>query len=88
MNLQCRSSLLTELAVEYENGLPGTISAQGWRRLCDALSEQEVLDTVGGVDVDCAWDVSAVVLIVEAAVDHVEVLYLGVVLTVKKRVEL
>ena len=74
--------------MEHEDRLPGGIVARRRLRLVRVETEEEFLHARGRVDVDGAGDVAAVVLVVEAAVDDVELVELRIVGAIEELVEL
>ena len=74
--------------MENKDRLLARVAASGRGRLGRPHPEEEVLDARGGVDVDSAGNVPAVVLVVEAAVDYVVSGQSRVVFTVKEIIQL
>ncbi len=87
-HLQCRSSLNAELTVEHKDRLLTRVATRRRRGFVRRHAQEELLDTLGCVDVDGAWNMAAVVLIVEPAVNDVIILQLRVIDTIQQAVEL
>lgn len=82
-NIQCRSSLGTELAMEDKNTLLMRITAGRGFGFGNTRAEQEVLDSSRCVDVDGAGNVATVIFVVEPAVDDLEGCNLRIVDTIQ-----
>jgi hypothetical protein len=65
---QSRGAFDTKFAMEYKHGLLGCITA-GRRPGLISSAKEKFFYTCGRIDVDGAWDVPAVVLVVETTVD-------------------
>lgn len=74
--------------MEDQNCLPCVVAADGRPRLGQTLTQKQVFDSAGRVDVDGTTNVSSSVLIVEATVNDVVVIDFVVVASVQEFVNL
>lgn len=72
--------------MEDQNCLPCGITADTWFR--STLSEKKFLHSRRGIDVDSAWNMPAVIFVLEAAIDDMELGNLCAVCAVEQGIQL
>jgi len=70
-NIQGRGPFCAELAMEDENGLSGSISADRRFRLKGIGAQKKLFDSSGRIDIESARDMTTVVLVIKPAVNDV-----------------
>jgi hypothetical protein len=72
-DVQSGSSLRTEFAVEYNYRLLRQVGTSTWLRSLHSRAKEEIFHQGCGSDVDSPRDMTAVVFVVEPAVDHIKI---------------
>ena len=87
-NSQCRGTLDTEFAVEYEHRLLGRVPADRRSRFRQTWTKEQGFHLLCSVDVHGTFYVTAFVFVVETAVDDMEIADLILIFTVHEVVKL
>jgi hypothetical protein len=69
-SLQGRGAFRAKFAMENENGLPGSFSADGWFRFERVGAQEKFFNSSSGIDVEGTGDVPTVVFVIEPTVDN------------------